>query len=72
MGATEAGGTKSRRLLSVLRRWRADQRLRRMRSALRGECARGGHRGGHWGYWGAAVTETLLRSQDLGPQTQAG
>lgn len=37
MGATEAGGTKSPRLLSVLRRWRAGRRLRRMRSAFRAE-----------------------------------
>lgn len=60
MGATEAGGTKSPRLLSVLRRWRAGRRLRRMRSAFRAErseCERGGHQDWHWGlgrssgYW---------------------
>lgn len=60
MGATEAGGTKSPRLLSALRRWRAGRRLRRMRSAFRAErseCERGGHQDGHWGlgrssgYW---------------------
>lgn len=75
MGATEAGGTKSRRLLSVLRRWRSSPRLRRMRSALRaerGECARGRHPDGHWECGAAAVLGHPAEEKDRGPQTQAG
>ncbi|XP_041507870.1 putative tyrosine-protein phosphatase auxilin isoform X2 [Microtus oregoni] len=37
MGAPEAGGTKSPRLLSALRRWRASRRLWRTRTAPRAE-----------------------------------
>ncbi|CAK6441224.1 unnamed protein product [Pipistrellus nathusii] len=44
MGATEPGGSKSRRLLSSLRPWKAARRLWRTRSApkaAQGECGRG-------------------------------
>lgn len=75
MGATEAGGTKSGRLLSVLRRWCAGRRLRRLRSALRsgaGECARGGHWNRHCRFGRSSATGTPRRSQVRGPQTLAG